>query len=193
MDLRPQAHDIIRTWLFSPVVRSHYEYARVPWSHAAISGFVVDPDRKKMSKSKGNATTPIDVLEQLRHRRRALAGRRGAARADSPFDETQMKVGRRLAMKLLNVGKFVLGLGAASVDPAQVTEPLDRGLLAALAGVVEEATAAMDGLQLHPRPRGGREVLLGLLRRLRRAGEDPRVRRGGRRRPSPRRRPWRSR
>ncbi|WP_345560024.1 valine--tRNA ligase [Nonomuraea rosea] len=138
-DLRPQAHEIIRTWLFSSVVRSHYEFGGLPWSDVAISGWILDPDRKKMSKSKGNVVTPLDLLKQHGSdavRYWAASGRYGV---DTTFDPGQLKIGRRLAIKILNASKFVLGLAEPE---GAVTEPLDLSMLAALADVVSEAGEA---------------------------------------------------
>jgi len=142
MDVRPQAHEIIRTWLFSTVVRSDLEHDTLPWTHAAISGWVLDPDRKKMAKSKGNALTPIGLLDQYGSdavRYWAASGRPGV---DTAFDEGQMKVGRRLSIKLLNASKFVLSrLG----PEGEIGAPLDQAMLAGLASLVDEATAAFEG------------------------------------------------
>lgn len=152
MDLRPQGHDIIRTWLFGSAVRAHLENEKMPWKNAAISGFVVDPDRKKMSKSKGNVVVPDEIINKYGAdavRWRAAGARPGA---DSPFDEAQMKVGRRLAMKVLNASKFVLadeanfGLGADAsyLDPTKVTTPVDLAMLAKLAEVVKKSTQSFE-------------------------------------------------
>ena len=146
MDLRPQAHEIIRTWLFSTVVRAHLEHDVLPWRHAAISGWVLDPDRKKMAKSKGNVVTPMEWIERFGAdavRYWAASGRPGT---DTTFDEGQIKIGRKLAIKLLNASKFALSIaGDVEDDPTAVRAPLDRSLLAGLASLVEEATAAFEG------------------------------------------------
>ena len=142
MDLRPQAHDIIRTWLFDTVLRAHLEHDALPWRHTGISGWVLDPDRKKMSKSKGNVVTPMGLLEEHGSdgvRYWAASGRPGT---DTAFDPSEMKVGRRLSIKLLNASRFAL----MQADPrGPITEPLDRGMLTALAALVDDATTQLEG------------------------------------------------
>jgi len=141
MDLRPQSHEIIRTWLFYTVLRAELEHGSLPWSDAAISGWVLDPDRKKMSKSRGNVVTPIDLLD--RHGADAVRYWAAGARLgmDTAYDEKQMKVGRRLGIKILNASRFALTLES---EPGGVVEPVDRAMLAALSGVVRDATTAFD-------------------------------------------------
>lgn len=148
-DLRPQGHDIIRTWLFSSVVQADALQDAAPWKHAAISGWILDPDRKKMSKSKGNVVVPTDVLDEFGSdavRYWATSAKLGA---DTAYEIAQMKIGRRLAIKLLNASKFVLNLGATensvvATDLSVLTNPLDRAVLAQLADVVRQSTKAFE-------------------------------------------------
>jgi valyl-tRNA synthetase len=141
--LRPQGQDIIRTWLFSTVLRSQQEHGILPWADAGISGWILDPDRKKMSKSKGNVVTPNDLL--VEHSSDAVRYWASSARlgTDAAFDTGMMKIGRRLAIKVLNAAKFVLSFEAPAAD-AKVTEPIDQSLLLNLAEVVRDATTAFE-------------------------------------------------
>src|SRR5450631_2371785 len=145
MDVRPQGHDIIRTWLFATVVRAHLEHDSLPWKHATINGWILDPDRKKMSKSKGNATTPMGMVidygaDAIRYW--ASAARMGT---DAALDTAQMKVGRRLAIKVLNASKFALSCGEVAGELADaVTMPIDKSMLGGLADVVDKATRGFE-------------------------------------------------
>ncbi|PWL20543.1 MAG: valine--tRNA ligase [Candidatus Aquiluna sp. XM-24bin5] len=142
-DLRPQGQDIIRTWLFSTLVRSELEHNQVPWSNAAISGWILDPDRKKMSKSKGNVVVPNELLET--HGSDAVRYWAASARlgTDAAFDEGQMKIGRRLAIKLLNAARFALSFDMPK-GVTEVSEPIDKAMLARLGQVIETATKAFN-------------------------------------------------
>jgi len=153
MDMRPQGHDIIRTWLFSSVYRAHVEHDSLPWWNAAISGFVLDPDRKKMSKSKGNVVTPLGLLEEHGSdgvRYWAASGRPGT---DTAFDTGQMRVGRRLAIKILNASKFALSErpGADGAPPTpraeagEIKAEVDRAMIRSLASLVSDVTEAFEG------------------------------------------------
>ena len=159
MDLRPQGQDIIRTWLFSTIDRADLENHCLPWANATLSGWILDPDHKKMSKSKGNVVVPNEPIEKFG----ADAVRYWAASArlglDATYDEGQMKIGRRLAIKLLNATKFALAIGredeqhhvgeaaTATWNPKDVTEPLDRAAMAKMAKVVYDATESLENYE----------------------------------------------
>jgi valyl-tRNA synthetase len=144
--LRSQGQDIIRTWLFSTVLRAEQEQGVAPWKNAGISGFIVDPDRKKMSKSKGNVVTPKGMLDDHGSdavRYWAASSRLGTDAAFDPQNPKQIKIGRRLAIKVLNAAKFVYSF-PQPVAGAAATEALDLDLLAELNRVVAVATKAFD-------------------------------------------------
>jgi valyl-tRNA synthetase len=141
MDLRPQSHEIIRTWAFYTIAKSLLHEDTIPWQQCAISGWILDPDRKKMSKSKGNVVTPMHLLEDYG----ADAVRYWAASArlgvDTAFDEQVLKVGKRLVTKLFNASKFVLGQEG---EGGAVTAELDRDFMLRLRRLTERATSLYD-------------------------------------------------
>jgi valyl-tRNA synthetase len=156
MDLRPQGPEIIRTWLFDTVVRARFEHGALPWSDATINGWVLDPDRKKMSKSKGNVVTPMPLVEEYGPDALRYWACNGRPAVDTAVDYGVMKIGRKLAIKILNASKFALNIadevlaGEGAVPEGQpadlgaVTNALDRSMLTVLANLMDEATTAFD-------------------------------------------------
>jgi valyl-tRNA synthetase len=154
MNLRPQGPEIIRTWLFDTVVRARFEHGVLPWSDTTINGWVLDPDRKKMSKSKGNVVTPMPLVEEYGPDALRYWACNGRPAVDTAVDFGIMKIGRKLAIKILNASKFTLNIAgtisetslqpSAGGDLAAITNALDQSMLAVLADLVTEATTALD-------------------------------------------------
>ena len=141
MDIRPQAHDIIRTWAFYTIAKAMLHHDDVPWKNAAISGFIIDPDRKKMSKSKGNVVTPLPLVERFGADAVRYWSANGRLGTDMAYDESVFKIGSKLVTKLYNAGKFVLSQTGPQGD---ITNELDRAFASELREVVRRATAAFD-------------------------------------------------
>jgi valyl-tRNA synthetase len=148
MDIRPQSHEIIRTWAFYTIVKAYLHEGEIPWRNVVISGWILDPDRKKMSKSQGNVVTPEPLIDQFG----ADGVRYWAARArlgvDTAYDEQVFKVGKRLCTKLFNASKFVIGrlegVDPALLGPDKVMHESDRAVIGQLRPLLERAGAAFE-------------------------------------------------
>jgi valyl-tRNA synthetase len=147
MSLRPQAHDIIRTWAFYTIVKSWIHFRDIPWRDVMMSGHVQAPGRVKISKSKGNAPTdPREMIEKNgadATRYWALSGTLGN---DYIYNEDDFKQGRRLCVKLWNASKLAQ-THLQGFDRAAVTAPplpVDTAIRARLAGAVALASANLD-------------------------------------------------
>ena len=144
MDIRPQGPEIIRTWLFATTVRAHFEHGILPWHTATINGWILDPDRKKMSKSRGNVVTPLPLIEEYGSEAVRYWACNGRPGVDTAVDFGVMKIGRRLAIKILNASRFALGFTESDIASSSITESLDRSMLAGLAATIDTATRAFE-------------------------------------------------
>ena len=136
-DLRPQSHDIIRTWAFYTITRSLLEDGSIPWRHVTISGWILDPDRKKMSKSRGNVVVPTAIFDEYGSdavRYWASSARLGV---DTAFDPKVFREGKRLVTKIRNAARLIKGYEGES---GSLNNPLDRALVARLRALVAEVT-----------------------------------------------------
>jgi len=148
MDVRPQSHEIIRTWAFYTIVKAWMHSGEIPWKNVLISGWVLDPDRKKMSKSHGNVVTPEPLVDQFGSDSVRYWAARARLGVDTAYDEQVFKVGKRLCTKLFNASKFAIGqfsgVDAALLAPDKITVETDRAVVSELRPLIERATAALD-------------------------------------------------
>jgi len=149
-DIRPQAHDIIRTWAFYTIAKALMHAHTIPWKEVLVSGFILDPDRKKMSKSKGNVVTPQHLIDSYG----ADSVRYWAARAhlgvDTAFDEQVMAQGKKLINKIFNASKFVFQifnngeLKDKDDYKKYITSDLDKSWMNKLVQMLQAASKSLD-------------------------------------------------
>ena len=148
-DIRPQSHEIIRTWAFYTVVKAALHHQEIPWKNVIISGWVLDPDRKKMSKSKGNVVVPNDLIEQYGADAVRYWSANARLGADTANDEQVFKVGKKLVVKIFNASKFVLNNyhEINEVENKNIKNSLDKSIVYIFNNYLIKITNCLDKFQ----------------------------------------------
>lgn len=148
MSLRPQAHDIISFWLFNTIVKSKLHYDQLPWKDAIISGFVLDPYGKKMSKSKGNIIEPQELVKK--YHADALRYWAGGCKLgeDVAFQEKELIAGDRFVTKLWNAARFAFihlrGADLKKLAKKEPAEVIDKWVQSKLASTIKSAESYFE-------------------------------------------------
>lgn len=147
MSLRPQAHDIIRTWAFYTIIKSLYMHNKIPWNEIMISGFVLDPKGKKMSKSKGNVIEPKEMMDKYSADALRFAASGTKLGEDIPFMEKELVTGQKTITKLWNASKFALMNLEDYENYSGEEETIDQWLVSKFNKVTKIATEAFDNYE----------------------------------------------
>lgn len=152
-DLRPQAHEIIRTWAFYTIVKAHLHENTIPWKNLMISGWCLASDKTKMSKSKGNVITPVELIRDQSADAVRFWASTSKLGTDTAFSEDVLKIGKKLVNKLWNATKFasthfhllcekgVTSTAAEDIKNGVITEALDKWIITRLARAIKKADA----------------------------------------------------
>jgi valyl-tRNA synthetase len=152
MSMRVQGFEIIRTWLFYTIVQSELNFGRLPWRAALIAGWGLSEQGKKLSKrdlAKSTRYSPEEMVEKYGADALRLWAAKGRSGTDLRYNEKDVRTGRKLVVKLWNVGRFMtLNMGeepGSGAGPAVADRSLvDRWVLSHLASAVTEVTEAFE-------------------------------------------------
>ena len=144
MTLRPQAHDIITFWLFNTIVKSYLHTGKLPWRDVTISGFVLDPKGRKMSKSKRNVIVPQEMMDKYSGDALRFAACATSLGEDMPFQEKELVAGQKMITKLWNASKFVfMHVDKKPIKPKKLAA-FDGWMLGKLSELIESSTKSFD-------------------------------------------------
>ncbi len=156
-DLRPQAHEIIRTWAFYTITKSYLHSGELPWKDIMISGWCLAENKVKMSKSKGNVISPENLLKEYGSDVVRYWAANSKLGADTAFSEEIMKLGKKLQTKLWNASKFAsmhfdkLPARVPSLEESLATKQIlvdtDLWIINKLNITIQEATKQFDGFE----------------------------------------------